>query len=220
MNHQLIDELVAQRIELIGTIQCQDGMRAFSICEYHARHCFSLLRNSRVGIIAVRKHLWCDYSSCVVFREFMASNNTVAGRLLRTLSLDVLRGFEAAARQLSFTAAAEELCLTQSAVSKQVKALEAAMSTLEFRGQFLRELRGRYLLASAGILTRPQRRKISGALAFGFGTQGSDGRRGQGKSRRRSTDWAKLFHEMVHDAARGSAGEKVRKRCVTGRLAL
>jgi LysR family transcriptional regulator, glycine cleavage system transcriptional activator len=43
----------------------------------------------------------------------------------RTLpSLDLIRGFEAAARQLSFTKAAAELFLTQSAVSRQVQALE------------------------------------------------------------------------------------------------
>ncbi len=43
----------------------------------------------------------------------------------RTLpSLDLLRGFEAAARNLSFTKAAAELFLTQSAVSRQVKAIE------------------------------------------------------------------------------------------------
>lgn len=39
-------------------------------------------------------------------------------------SLDLIRGFEAAARKLSFTQAAEELFVTQSAVSRQVKALE------------------------------------------------------------------------------------------------
>jgi len=38
--------------------------------------------------------------------------------------LDALRVFEAAARELSFTRAAEVLCVTQSAVSKQVKLLE------------------------------------------------------------------------------------------------
>lgn len=38
--------------------------------------------------------------------------------------LDLLRGFEAAARHLSFTRAADELFLTQSAVSRQVQALE------------------------------------------------------------------------------------------------
>ena len=39
--------------------------------------------------------------------------------------LDLLRGFEAAARHLSFTRAAAELFLTQSAVSRQIQALEA-----------------------------------------------------------------------------------------------
>jgi len=39
-------------------------------------------------------------------------------------SLELIRGFEAAARQLSFTLAAKELFVTQSAVSRQVKALE------------------------------------------------------------------------------------------------
>lgn len=38
--------------------------------------------------------------------------------------LDLVRSFEAAARSLSFTKAAEELCLTQSAVSQQMRALE------------------------------------------------------------------------------------------------
>jgi DNA-binding transcriptional LysR family regulator len=44
-------------------------------------------------------------------------------------SLDLLRGFEAAARHLSFTRAAEELHLTQSAVSPQVAALESDVGT-------------------------------------------------------------------------------------------
>ncbi len=42
----------------------------------------------------------------------------------RPLSLGCLRAFEAVARRLSFSAAAEELHLTQSAISRQVKALE------------------------------------------------------------------------------------------------
>ena len=47
-------------------------------------------------------------------------------------SLDLLRGFEAAARQLSFTKAAAELFLTQSAVSRQVQALEEQLGTALF----------------------------------------------------------------------------------------
>ena len=47
--------------------------------------------------------------------------------LHRLPSLDFLRGFEAAGRTLSFTRAAGELFLTQSALSRQIKALEDAL---------------------------------------------------------------------------------------------
>jgi len=47
--------------------------------------------------------------------------------LRRLPSLDFLRGFEAAGRRLSFTQAAEELFVTQSALSRQVKALEDSL---------------------------------------------------------------------------------------------
>ena len=50
----------------------------------------------------------------------------------RLPSLDLLRGFEAAARQMSFTRAAVELHVTQSAVSRQIKALEAHLGTQLF----------------------------------------------------------------------------------------
>jgi DNA-binding transcriptional LysR family regulator len=59
--------------------------------------------------------------------------------------LDLLRGFEAAARHLSFTRAAGELFLTQSAVSRQIQALE------EFLGVPLFERRHKTLaLTGAG----------------------------------------------------------------------
>src|SRR5258707_4363044 len=41
--------------------------------------------------------------------------------------LNALKAFEAAARHESFTRAAEELCVTQGAVSHQVKALETEL---------------------------------------------------------------------------------------------
>lgn len=54
-------------------------------------------------------------------------------KTLRLLpSLDFLRGFEAAGRRLSFTLAAKELFLTQSALSRQVKALEDALGVALF----------------------------------------------------------------------------------------
>jgi DNA-binding transcriptional LysR family regulator len=46
------------------------------------------------------------------------------GRRYSLPHLAFLQGFEAAARTLSFTKAAEELFITQSAVSRQIKALE------------------------------------------------------------------------------------------------
>jgi DNA-binding transcriptional LysR family regulator len=59
--------------------------------------------------------------------------------------LDVLRGFDAAARHLSFTKAGGELFLTQSAVSRQIQALE------EFIGVALFERRHKALvLTEAG----------------------------------------------------------------------
>lgn len=51
----------------------------------------------------------------------------------RPLTLTGLRGFEAAARRLSFTLAADELGLTQSAISRQVKALEDQLGRALFR---------------------------------------------------------------------------------------
>ncbi|HEU0203197.1 MAG TPA: transcriptional regulator GcvA [Burkholderiaceae bacterium] len=48
-------------------------------------------------------------------------------------SLDLLKGFESAARHSSFTRAAEELFVTQSAVSRQVKALEEQLGVPLFK---------------------------------------------------------------------------------------
>lgn len=47
--------------------------------------------------------------------------------------LNGLRAFEAAARHLSFTRAADELCVTQAAVSHQIKGLEARLGVSLFR---------------------------------------------------------------------------------------
>lgn len=49
------------------------------------------------------------------------------------LPLNALRAFEASARHLSFTRAAIELCVTQAAVSHQVKSLEAQLNVTFFK---------------------------------------------------------------------------------------
>jgi len=70
-------------------------------------------------------------------------------------SLTALQCFEAAARHLSFTRAAEELSLTQSAVSKQVAQLEEQIQHL-----LLRRVRRRLQLTPAGSLYLDEVRKI------------------------------------------------------------
>lgn len=72
-------------------------------------------------------------------------------------SLDLLRGFESAGRHLSFTKAGSELFLTQSAVSRQVLALEAQLGTALFTRHH-RQIRltgaGQTLLRAAGEAMR------------------------------------------------------------------
>ncbi|MEP6504884.1 MAG: LysR family transcriptional regulator, partial [Betaproteobacteria bacterium] len=52
--------------------------------------------------------------------------------LVKLSSLDLIRGFVAVGRRMSITHAADELCLTQSAVSRQVAALEAQLGVRLF----------------------------------------------------------------------------------------
>src|SRR5262245_45834998 len=59
--------------------------------------------------------------------------------------LNALKAFEAAARHESFTRAAEELCVTQGAVSHQVKALEAELAIKLFNRE-----RQRLVITDAG----------------------------------------------------------------------
>src|ERR1700760_842167 len=47
--------------------------------------------------------------------------------------LNALKAFEASARHLSFTRAADELCVTQAAISHQVRALEERLGVHLFR---------------------------------------------------------------------------------------
>ena len=52
--------------------------------------------------------------------------------------LDLIQGFEAAARNLSFTKAAEELFITQSAVSRQIRGLEEHLGIALFERRHAR----------------------------------------------------------------------------------
>lgn len=77
--------------------------------------------------------------------------------LVRLPPLEPLRGFVAAARHLSFTRAAEELFLTQSAISRQVQTLEVALGVALFvrgvRNLALTPEGARLALAADGWLT-------------------------------------------------------------------
>ena len=83
--------------------------------------------------------------------------------------LDLLLGFEAAARHLSFTKAAGELFLTQSAVSRQVQALEEALGVPLFQRKHRALLltdEGQMLLRSTSTMLDQMReltRKIRGS---------------------------------------------------------
>ena len=74
--------------------------------------------------------------------------------------LNALKAFEAAARHESFTRAAEELCVTQGAVSHQVKALEAELTIKLFNRE-----RQRLIITEAGTV-REQRVTRTGGFTF------------------------------------------------------
>jgi LysR family glycine cleavage system transcriptional activator len=76
--------------------------------------------------------------------------------------LSALRTFEAAARHLSFTHAADELHVTQAAVSHQIKALEADLGVRLFR-----RLNRCLLLTDEGQLLVPSVRRAFDELAAG-----------------------------------------------------
>nr|WP_211112265.1 transcriptional regulator GcvA [Azospirillum soli] len=77
--------------------------------------------------------------------------------------LNGLRAFEAAARHLSFTKAAEELNVTQSAISHQIRALEDRLGVRLFR-----RLNQMLVLTDAGQLLLPSVREAFDRLAAGL----------------------------------------------------
>ena len=89
--------------------------------------------------------------------------------------LDALRAFEAAARHLSFTRAADEIHVTQGAISHRIRALEAELGLALFR-----RLTRRLELTEAGeILARAVRRGLD---EFAGGLLRAGARRGAGRS--------------------------------------
>jgi len=91
-------------------------------------------------------------------------------RRFRLPPLDLIQGFEAAARNLSFTKAAEELFITQSAVSRQMRALEEHLGVPLFerrhRALVLTE-QGRTLYRAAGDLLERLQQVTDGLRADG-----------------------------------------------------
>ena len=76
--------------------------------------------------------------------------------LRRLPPLNALKSFDAAARHESFTRAAEELCVTQGAVSHQVKALEGELGIKLFhreRQRLVRERTGHLNRIKALLIT-------------------------------------------------------------------
>jgi LysR family glycine cleavage system transcriptional activator len=82
--------------------------------------------------------------------------------LRRLPPLNALKSFEAAARHESFTRAAEELCVTQGAVSHQIKALESALGIKLFHRE-----RQRLIVTDAGREYLAVLRDALDRIAFG-----------------------------------------------------
>ncbi len=75
----------------------------------------------------------------------------------RPIALGALRGFEAAARRLSFTSAAAELNLTQSSISRQIAELERQLGT----ALFVRKTRALALTAAGALLQHAVRQALT-----------------------------------------------------------
>src|SRR5215207_1558437 len=74
----------------------------------------------------------------ILSRAYPSFSHEVVAMRPRLPPLNALKAFEAAARHESFTCAAEELCVTQGAVSHQVKALEAVLGLKLFNREHQR----------------------------------------------------------------------------------
>src|SRR5690606_18437214 len=88
--------------------------------------------------------------------------------------LNALRVFEAAARYLSFTKAADELCVTQAAVSHQIKSLEKTLGV-----QLFRRYNRRLELTRAGLGYLPPLRDAFDMMSVATRQLRPDGQSGQ-----------------------------------------
>ncbi|HMO44478.1 MAG TPA: LysR substrate-binding domain-containing protein [Rubrivivax sp.] len=104
----------------------------------------------------------------------MASHSPRAPARRRPIGLTALRGFDAAARHLSFTVAAQELKLTQSSISRQIAALERQLG----KALFVRRTRA-LLLTPAGAQLQQAVRQALATI-----DQSVDAIRGGGGARR------------------------------------
>lgn len=75
----------------------------------------------------LKMHELRSTSELTCFTEIDLFRNAMSIPRTRSLSLGPLRAFEATARLLNFSAAAEELSLTQSAISRQIQNLESEL---------------------------------------------------------------------------------------------
>jgi DNA-binding transcriptional LysR family regulator len=87
----------------------------------------------------------------------MSSAPATGRRRRRPIGLAALRGFEAAARHLSFTVAAQELNLTQSSISRQMAALERQLG----KALFVRKTRALVLTAAGMQLQHAVRQALT-----------------------------------------------------------
>ena len=125
--------------------------------------------------------------------------------------LNALRAFEAAARHLSFTRAAEELFVTQAAISHQVKALEEHLGLKLFRRLNRRLPNNTRMRESPGSTTGTKKRKYSkGRRRWRSWTAWQPGRSRQADRCRNPSSMCRKVTSC--DSAMGIAGP----RCVTG----
>jgi DNA-binding transcriptional LysR family regulator len=98
-----------------------------------------------------------DECTARMYGSAMVKPAAGGARKRRPIGLAALRGFEAAARELSFTVAAQQLSLTQSSISRQVAALERQIG----KALFVRKTRALLLTAAGEQLQQAVRQSLT-----------------------------------------------------------